>query len=365
MASASYIVSTCGTSLLTNKRSQNERDLVTKYSNEKERQTIPAQDGETLDAIIASVKERMAVANQQLVADLSAELKALIRFYNDQPFSQRDYHVLLCTDTWLGEEAARIVESWLHQQNCQVEVKREQDLQTANLDAFQSALSELVRWSEATLPERRQSGYRVIFNLTGGFKSVQGFLQTLAMFHADEVIYIFESQKELLRIPRLPVRMVATDAVRSNLTAIRRLAAGLPVDNIETIPETLLLRVGNSLGLSWWGELMWIQAKREIYEQQLWPSPSPRLQFGQHFERSLPKQQPDRLVLVNERIDDLARYVEMNVHLKSLDFKQLRSNPKPPSTHECDAWHDRDAQRLFGHYEGNVFILDLLDHGLH
>jgi hypothetical protein len=35
------------------------------------------------------------------------------------------------------------------------------------------------------------------------------------------------------------------------------------------------------------------------------------------------------------------------------------------STHEIDAWHDGGAKRIFGHYEGGVFVLDRLDEALH
>ena len=53
-------------------------------------------------------------------------------------------------------------------------------------------------------------------------------------------------------------------------------------------------------------------------------------------------------------------------NVSSLDLKALRGNPRPPSTHEIDAWSDGDAKRIFGHFEGgNHFVLDKLDSGLH
>ncbi len=359
----SYILSTCGTSLLTNGRSDEERKLVTKYSNEKERQTIPALDAAKLDTIITEVETRLVAADQPTVAKLSAELNALVRFYEGQSFAPRDEHSLLCTDTWLGEAAARLVETWLRQQGCTVTVLRQRDLQTAHLNAFQLALSDLVRWIEQTIPGYRQAGYRVIFNLTGGFKSVQGFLQSLAPFYADEVVYIFESQKGLLRIPRLPVRMAATETVRATLTTFRRLSKNLSVVEVGGIPETLLLHDEGKVTLSPWGELIWSQVKGGIYAEQLWPSPSILLVFGPRFERSVNDLAPDRMRIVNERIDDLARYLESGrtINPASLDFKELRGNPMPPSTHECDAWADQGAQRLFGHFEGDTFVLDRLE----
>lgn len=68
---------------------------------------------------------------------------------------------------------------------------------------------------------------------------------------------------------------------------------------------------------------------------------------------------------MNEKIDDLVRYLTTKQHLKGLDVKQLRGNPLPPSTHECDAWSDQDARRIFMHYEGDTLVLDQLGKGLH
>jgi hypothetical protein len=59
----------------------------------------------------------------------------------------------------------------------------------------------VIRWCQDTLPGYRESGYHIVFNLTGGFKSIQGWMQTLGMFYADEIVYIFETGKELLPGP--------------------------------------------------------------------------------------------------------------------------------------------------------------------
>lgn len=189
---------------------------------------------------------------------MSAELNALIKFYDGQyPLSVvRDYHLLLCTDTWLGEAAAHLVATWLRQHGCNnVEVRRQKDLQTAQINAFQLALSDLIQWCEETLPVYRAAQYHIVFNLTGGFKSVQGFLQTLAMFYADEVVYIFESGTALLHIPRLPIRMDAEDTVRNHLTTFRRLAYDLQVEDVSGIPETMLLRIEQQVTFSPGGNL--------------------------------------------------------------------------------------------------------------
>lgn len=72
------------------------------------------------------------------------------------------------------------------------------------------------------------------------------------------------------------------------------------------------------------------------------------------------------------RFGDFARFLEekqigkaKRCNLSSLNFKELKGNPKPPSTHECDAWADQDAKRLFGHFEKDSFVLDQLAKALH
>lgn len=357
-------LSTCGTSLLTNGRAPHERSLVTRYSNAKRQEAIPSDDAATLVQIIAEVRVQLLSAEPQQVASMSAELNTLLRYYDGHPLPSHDAHLLLCTDTWLGEEAARLVADYLQAQDCSNSlVIRRRDLQTAELTSFQLALSELVRWFEENLPTYRAQGFQVVFNLTGGFKSVQGFLQALAPFYADEVVYIFESHAELLRIPRLPVRMATPEVLRKHLTMVRRLALGLPTATDPAVPEALLLTLDGQVSLSPWGELIWQQTRREIYREQLWPSPSPRLIYGPHFAESVRTLDADRLTTINERLDDLACFLERadKPNPNRLDFKPLRGRQRLPSTHECDAWADGDARRLFGHYQGGDFVLDLLD----
>jgi hypothetical protein len=254
-----------------------------------------------------------------------------------------------------------------HNGQASVERQRLRDLRTDSLAEFRVAMSELVRWCAETLPGYRAQQWRVIFNLTGGFKSVQGFLQTLALFYADEAVYVFQSSGELLSLPRLPVRLEAEQTLHDHLTAFRRMARGLTVTSVsaETIPDTLRWIDGSLATLSPWGELVWDQVHREIYRERLWEPASPRLCYGPRFAQSTQGLPADRLELVNERIDDLAVYLETGKPLARLDFKDLKGNPRSPSTHECDAWHDKDARRLYGHHEGNVFVLDALDKALH
>jgi putative CRISPR-associated protein (TIGR02619 family) len=362
-----FVFSPCGTSLLTNSADSNERKLVNRFANYKMHAGIPADEANLLNALIERVREAMVTADDRYAATMSAELNAITKLYQGKPGNQQHFHQLLCTDTWLGEATAGMVADWLRKQGYTVDVKRQPDLQTADLQAFQLALSDLVRWCHETLPGYRQKPYRIIFNLTGGFKSVQGFLQTMAMFYADETIYVFETGRALLRIPRVPISMNAEDTVRNHLNIFRRLASGLEIADTPVIPETLLMQLDNKVTLSPWGDLVWEQTKDRIYAEQLYSPPSAKLRFGEKFQDTILNLPPERLVQVNKRIDQLARYLETNGQYNphSLDFKKLRGHVALLSTHEMDAWSDQDAKRLFGHYEEEMFVLDRLAAALH
>jgi putative CRISPR-associated protein (TIGR02619 family) len=361
-----FVLSPCGTSLLTNQATNEERKLIGKYANTKTSAEIDPEDLKILQALVQKVQENLMPNDIALAAKRSAELNGIIKLYEGQFNKAQDYHLLLCTDTWLGEVTATCVSDWLKAQGITTEIKRQTDLQTKDINAFQIALSDIVGWCADTIPGYQAKGYRIIFNLTGGFKSVQGFLQTLATFYADESIYIFETATELLRIPRLPVEMAAENTVRQNLTAFRRLSVNLPVNNADKIPETLLLRIDNTTHLSPWGDLVWKQTKSQIYSETLQPSPSEKLVFSQNFLKSVSKLalQSDRLLGLNTRLDQLVKCIETKGenNLQSLDFKKLTGNPCPPSTHEMDVWSD-SGDRIFGHYESDRFVLDRLgDH---
>jgi len=157
--------------------------------------------------------------------------------------------------------------------------------------------------------------------------------------------------------------MAGIELIRDNLVTFRRLRLGLSVLDVSKIPETLLMKDNDAKCLSPWGDLVFNQAIDEIYSEKVWPSFSEKLDFGERFERSIRGLPTDRVKIINEKIDTLVRYLETERKdcLKSLDLKDIKGKPHPPSTHEIDAWSDKDAQRLFGHYVDENFILDKLD----
>lgn len=370
------ILSPCGTSIFTNPAQPDMRTLLNTHANAVNPTDIPAADLERLQHYIqTAIANLQAQTSPQVLTRQSAELAALIAFYGGQLGSgaSQDHHILLATDTWLSEQAAGAVRQVLQTHGYSTEVKRHKNLRTNDLEGFRTAASALVEWAYSTLPGYRDSGYRIVFNLTGGFKAVQGFLQTLGTIWANECVYLYERSNQLIRIPRLPITIQADEPIRRHLTTMRRLGAGLHVtpEAAQDLPELLWMPVDDDTTmLSEWGEIVWREVKHSIYSEQLHPSPSPLVVWDEGFASTVPSNDPRRIAQINEKMDDLARYLESNRthNPESLDFKKLQAGPKQGSTHEMDAWRDGSAKRIFGHFDpqnSSCFIVDRLDKALH
>lgn len=362
------IVSTCGTSIFTNNSSSEIREILNKYTNYSYNE-IPQDDRKNIDKHISSRAQEIDQANDlQEISKMSAELNGIIRIYNNQlPNPQnknnQDFHFLIHSDTYLGTKAAEIVENWLRRRFNQVNRHQIKNLKTDNIENFRTAVTELVKFCYETIKGYREQRYYVIFNLTGGFKSVQGIMQTLGMFYADECVYIFETGNELLRIPKLPIKLEVEETIRNNLTQFRKLSLGQTLNRQEciNIPETFLFFVDDKVILNEWGELAWREVKDKIYSEKLLDSPSERIRYSEQFVRDINNLSPNRKKEINERIDQLYQYIVSNgmQNPNSLSFHQLQGN-HGISTHEFYAWSNGAADRIYCHYEDNVIVIDRL-----
>ncbi len=82
---------------------------------------------------------------------------------------------------------------------------------------------------------------------------MQGYLNTIGMFYADEILYIFEGKgAELITIPRLPI-IADSERIKPFTPDFALMAAGLdtPVNTYnQDIPESLVLKVDEEMTLS-------------------------------------------------------------------------------------------------------------------
>ena len=87
---------------------------------------------------------------------LSAELNALITFY-DGRFDAQDMHLLFHTDTYFGQRVAEILRNYLEQKGLSVQLFCAKDLNTASLEEFHIALSDVVKDLSEILQGYKQS----------------------------------------------------------------------------------------------------------------------------------------------------------------------------------------------------------------
>lgn len=365
MVQPRLVISTCGTSPLTANADQALRKLLVEFANAKAAQ-VPPHVRQSLISAVERCRQFLEKADADGLAQCSAELNSLVKFYNGR-LQGTDHHILIASDTWLGDETSHLVRGVLERYGHVVEEKTFTGLRTDDLQKFRFAMAELVRWAYTILPEYRKRGYRIVFNLTGGFKAVQGFLQTLGILLADECIYVFERSNDLLRLPRLPVVMSEEPYLRKHMTLFRRMQNDLAVTPKEAqgIPELLWENRGGRAALSEWGWMVWMAHREKLYGECLWDPPSDLIKYGPELSRSIRPLTNERLFRINEKIDDLAVFLEEKKRLSSLDVKKIQGGPLYGATHEIDAWHDGAAPRLYAHYEGYVLVIDRLDKALH
>lgn len=365
------LLSTCGTSILTNGVSDDLRKSLIKYSNvgrsQNDRSLIPPQISSAIENHIATRANEVRAMSEVEVKRASAEMNgidAILRGYKDLG---RVAHVLVHTDTWLGESTAQIVEARLQNQASRESVLlvSAAGLRTDSYENFRLALNELLVSVQDIAGQYREQGYEVVFNLTGGFKSLNGFLQTLGLLAADRCAYLFEGAGEVVYIPRLPIEIAEEPALKVNLEVFRKLMVGLSVtsDEAKSIPETLIDQVGDEIDLSPWGKMVWAKYRFHLLSRGLLPSLSSKLVYTKGLAGDVSKLEAIRQVMVNEKLDRMANYLEKNRTepvLKSDLFKPVQGKK---NAYEVYAWSDQDARRLFGHFEESTgtFVVDKLD----
>lgn len=284
------VVSTVGISMLL-KLARDKSENLAKRIN-------AAANADQLDELLAKethdlVEKARLVLQDATVADrrkLSAELNGLYGIYKGQlRDALRDIQILVTTDTVLGKQAADVIEAFLRAHDVQnVQVLAPSRLSGATAAGFAEGMKELINDLQEILPCYPKSHYRIVFNLTGGFKSLQGFMNIIGMFYADEIVYIFETGDSLLSIPRLPLR-IDEGVLKQHAVELEMMRADhlFPADTVRNIPEGLLKWVDEDpegyAGLSPWGTLVWNRVRDRALGENLLPFPY--LAYSERFVR--------------------------------------------------------------------------------
>jgi len=361
------IICPVGTSILTNGAEPSAKKLLLDYANTKRREDIPPADAVKLDKVIDDRMAKLKFMNGETAKKASAELHSLLILFGEEAPAPNDVVYLVPTHTYIGRRASELISSYIGKLRVEIKLMEIPSLQTRSSEDLRSAFSLLVREIVSLHEAYKPMGARFIFNLTGGFKTVVGFLQTLATLYADETVYIFESESELMRVPKLPFSLRAEDYIVNQVELWRRLEMGLPVNQelAGTLPGTLYYRIDDSFMLSEYGEFIWLSLKSDLFSERIYPPPTGKARLGERFQSSVQNLNPSQKLKLNRRIDDLSKYLESPRQdmLKSLSFKAIGKS-QGASTHEFYAWSDEGAKRVYCHYDvyGTLILDELGEH---
>ena len=181
MNPALCVVTTIGTSLLSNLAGQGDAVVLREASNLAEEELSPGQR-RTIDEITAKARDALGEADpgKDRFLRACAELEGLHALCGDRLTTDEgrsDLHYLIATDTALGHRIGELIASSLRRMGQNVELVVPVGLSTRSQASFTAGLRRVVRWCESTLVGQREMGRRVVFHLSGGFKSLLGGAQ--------------------------------------------------------------------------------------------------------------------------------------------------------------------------------------------
>jgi len=270
--------------MLTNGADQDLRGLLIRTANTHETRLTP-EERAAIEQRAEQVRSMMASAAPEQAQKQSAELNGIVRL----GVSGADVHYLIATDTLQGRLCATIAADWIRRFGAAATPEPIHGLTTADSESFRAGINNLLIWCDDTLPACRAQRRRVVFNLVGGFKAMQAYLQALGMFYADEIVYIFESGRDLIRIPRLPVDW-DHESLAKNAAVIARLAheaEDVTPAMVASVPEAYLEIVNidgrDVVVLSTWGKAAWLQNRERILSGELFHYPG--LAYAPSFVR--------------------------------------------------------------------------------
>jgi putative CRISPR-associated protein (TIGR02619 family) len=289
------VISTIGTSLLTNQIKRSEEPEKDWYNQLRDSanltlESTPKEVVEIIENLKLRAIEKLKSSSIPQIRLASAELNGIYGLYkNELAQGIQDIHWLISTDTAQGKATAEIVEKFLQDQGLtNTSILTPDKLSTATTEAFSEGIDNLLEWLQKEIIPLRNS-YKICFNLVGSFKSLQGYLNTIGMFYADEIIYIFEGKESnLITIPRLPIKvdesLIAPYTVQLALMAE---GIGLNPSEIQGIPEALIGEFNGKKILSNWGNLIWDESKDNLLSKDL--IEFPRLKYKDTFRADFNK----------------------------------------------------------------------------
>ncbi len=268
------IITPVGTSLITNLCTSDERKQLSEIANLAQDELM-ANDLKLIEQKIEQAENLLQENNESKISKASAELNAILKILAATGQHPDTAFILIGTDTWQARQCSKLIHNYLNHKFKKITTYIPDGFTVNTKESFVEGISDMLVWTDQHLRQYKQSGYRIIFSLTAGFKSMIGYLTTIGMLFADHIYYIFETGKELLEIPRLPVE-IKSKVFEKYAVQIARIYAGDELtlaSDMQGIDDIILKKDGNYVQLSQWGILIWNHLKRSILGKQLYTFP--------------------------------------------------------------------------------------------
>lgn len=132
----------------------------------------------------------------------SAEIKSLFKL----GIGNDDVVYLYATETIDGKLCAEVLEDSIKQKfSCKVTTEEIKGLQVSNPELFKkTGIRNYIDKATKIIEDNRYS-YKLILNITGGFKAVVPYTTLLGMLFQIPVFYVFEDTQSLIELPPLPL----------------------------------------------------------------------------------------------------------------------------------------------------------------
>lgn len=263
-------ICTCGTSIITKRGINLERILHQPLS-------LWAKKADDIENISDNTRE--ALERLQLPRDLdktSAEIKSLVKM----EVAPDDKVILLASDTVDGKLCAELVQAFLMAREIcdKIEIKTIPGLQAKDGKTFQkyglkNLLNFLVNLEHGD----------IIFNPTGGFKSVVPYISLTGMLFNKPVKYVHEDSEDVITLSNLPVMMndsillQVEDKMRriEKESAITKADWQAGLDYYDRRFDSLIEEDASQVTLSGIGFLFWERFKLDYPEELLRDDNSP------------------------------------------------------------------------------------------
>jgi putative CRISPR-associated protein (TIGR02619 family) len=365
------IISTCGTSILANHLDDEKRKWFKGVSKLLESEASK-EDKRRLDELQEEVKSKLKGMDDTELCKSSAELNGILSILKEPEYKGAHkpvLHYLIQTSTLAGKRTAEIVKQVLEARGMTVvSVLSPSDLHVSSQDRFLSGLSELTRDIRKTVKDYKDQKYEIVFNLTGGWKSLNSYLQALGMLYECTCAYIYEEvDSALIKIPRMPVKLAEDEEFRNNLEVFRKLHVGyeLTRDYMKDVKEVLYYSAGDDIALTPWGEKAWSDSWRGLYKSELFSPLSPKLKFTDQAKKDAKRKDVtgDNRCNANHAFDTLSAYLDGIIKEMPVKFKFekiIASN----GYRRLRLWSDGSTGRakLIENTEGVYEVVSIGDH---